>query len=147
MVEFKPALPYDPAVLSQALGMRDAVKAWLKNIDEFAYREAEAGRCPPGYKLVDKRASRTWGSVGEVAGLLADTGLTEAQIYEPRDVRSPAQIEALFPKKTLPADVAALVKKESSGHTLVHESDSRPPAKSAAASEFSPVAPPEKEIA
>jgi hypothetical protein len=139
LVEFSPALPYDPAKLAAALGMRDAVKAWLKGVDEFAYREAEAGRCPPGYKLVAKRATRSWSSEGQVAEVLEDVGLTAAQIYEPRDVRSPAQIEALFPKKKLPPAVAELVKSESSGHTLVHESDPRPAARCSAAEEFSPV--------
>jgi uncharacterized protein DUF2800 len=147
MVEFKPALPYDPAKLAAALGMRDAVKAWLKNIDEFAYREAEAGRCPPGYKLVAKRATRSWESDGRASELLSDLGLTDAQIYEPRAVRSPAQIEALFPRKALPADVTAIVRKESSGHTLVPESDARPAAKPAAVTEFTPVPQTERKAA
>ena len=142
---FSAALPYDPAKLSAALGLRDSVKAWLKNIDEFAYREAEAGRCPPGYKLVAKRATRSWSSEGNAAELLADIGLTDAQIYEPRSVRSPAQVEAVIGKKKVPPELAALVKSESSGHTLVPESDGRQPVRAGAESVFSVVQPFEKE--
>lgn len=136
---FKPALAYDPAQLAKALDARDAVKAWITNLDQFAYREAEAGRCPPGYKLVAKRAVRSWASEGGAAELLADLGVADAAIYEPREVKSPAKVEALFPKKRVPDALAALIKSESSGHTLVHESDPRPAAASAAALDFKPV--------
>lgn len=140
-LEFTPALPYDPKALSAALDKRDVVKAWLKNLDEFAYREAEAGRVPPGYKLVDKRATRDWRSEGDAALKLQDiAGLTEQQLYEPRSIKSPAQIElVLGGAKKAPAWFAPLVKKESSGKTLVHESDARPATKPTAALEFSPV--------
>lgn len=140
MVEFKPALPYDPVALAAALDKRDAVKAWLKNIDEFAYREAEAGRTPPGYKLVAKRAVRSWRSEGDTQEFLADAGLTSAQMYEAPALKSPAQIEAVFGKKNVPAALDGLILKESSGHTLVRASDPRPAALPSAASEFSPVA-------
>lgn len=139
LVEFKPALPYDAQKLSEALDMRDAVKAWLKGLDEFAYREAEAGRCPPRYKLVDKRAARSWKSEGDAAEFVIDCGLTEAQVYEPRSLKSPAQIEAAFGKGDVPAALAGLIASKSSGKTLVHESDARPVTKPSAASEFSPV--------
>lgn len=139
IIEFKPALPYDPAKLSAALDLRDAVKAWLKNIDEFAYREAEAGRAPPDYKLVAKRATRSWRSEGAAAEFVLDTGLDDAAIYEPRALKSPAQIEALYGKKNVPAALDGLIVKESSGHTLVHEYDPRPAALSAASQDFLPV--------
>lgn len=139
-IEFSPAVAYDPDRLKIALDSRDAVKAWLKAVDEFAYAEAEAGRTPPGYKLVAKRASRQWRSEADVAKYLQDSGFTASQIYE-RKLKSPAQVEKLYPKKKdVPDSLGALIESVSSGHTLVPESDKRAPTKSNAADDFLPVA-------
>ncbi|MES2348461.1 MAG: DUF2800 domain-containing protein [Pseudomonadota bacterium] len=137
-LEFSPTLPYDPVVLRRALDSREVVKAWLKALDEFAYREAEAGRCPPGYKLVAKRATRKWKDDAATVDWLQDAGFTASQIYE-RTLKSPPQIEALFPKKSIPEALPGLYESVSSGHTLAPESDKRPAAKSNAADDFSPV--------
>lgn len=139
--EFSAARAYDPERLREALDARDAVRAWLKALDEFAYREAEAGRCPPGYKLVDKRATRKWSSEGQAAEVLTADGFAPDQIYEPRALRSPAQIEAVVGKKKFAVHegLQALVSKASSGKALVPESDARAPAIASAAQDFSPV--------
>lgn len=57
---FDPVLSYDPQKLSDTLSKLDQVEAWCKSVRSFAYSEAEAGRVPPGFKLVDKRANRKW---------------------------------------------------------------------------------------
>lgn len=131
-VEFSPALSYDPEKLKLALDSREIVKAWLKAVDEFAYAEAEAGRTPPGYKLVAKRANRKWRSEGEVITFLQDAGVKPDVMYEPRALKSPAQIEKIVDKKVLAEFTVA----ESSGHTLVPESDKRPAVKLSAVEEF-----------
>jgi len=139
-LEFSPAVAYDPDRLKLALDSREAVKAWLKAVDEFAYHEAEAGRCPTGYKLVAKRPTRKWKAEGDTAEYLQDAGFTASQIYD-RKLKSPAQVEALYPKKKdVPEALAALIESVSSRHTLVPDSDKRAPAKPNAADEFSPVA-------
>lgn len=137
-LEFSAALPYDPATLRTALDSRDILKAWLKALDEFAYREAEAGRCPPDYKLVAKRATRKWKNEAAAIEFLQDAGFTPSQIYE-RSLKSPPQIETLFPKKAIPETLPTLYESISSGHTLVHVSDKRPAVKPNAAEEFQPV--------
>lgn len=136
--EFSAARPYDPERLRAALDARDAIRAWLKGLDEFAYREAEAGRCPPGYKLVDKRATRKWVSEGAAAEFMLDVGMTESQIYEPRSLKSPAQIETIYGKKAFTGldGVQLLIEKKSSGKALVPESDARAPAIPSAAQDF-----------
>lgn len=131
-MEFGPAAPYDPAKLKLALDSREIVKAWLKALDEFAYAEAEAGRTPLGYKLVAKRATRKWRSEGEVITFLQDAGIKDDVMFEPRSLKSPAQLEKAVDKKVLAEFTVA----ESSGHTLVPESDKRPPVKLSAADEF-----------
>lgn len=152
-MEFSPVVPYDPEQLRKALDSREIVKAWLKELDEFAYREAEAGRCPPGYKLVAKRPTRKWRDEGAAVDLLQNTfGAKElAEMYEPVSLRSPAQLEghlaamaAFAPevkakgkRKDAAKDfLAEYVVAESSGHTLAPDSDSRAPVNAGAAADF-----------
>lgn len=153
VMEFSPALSYDPEKLRKALDSREVVKAWLKALDEFAYAEAEAGRCPPGYKLVAKRATRKWRDEGETVDVLQNTfGHDEvANMFKPRELRSPAQLEqhlvaleSFMPELKTKAKRAAAAKEllddfivaESSGHTLAPETDKRPPVKPEALAEF-----------
>jgi len=118
---FTPALAYDPEELRRCLDARETVKAWLKNLDEFAYAEAEAGRCPPGYKLVDKQGRRKWREGAEDELILAAKG---DDWFEPRQIKSPAQLEKV--KTAGKALVAQYTITESSGHVLVPEDDKRP---------------------
>ena len=124
---------YDPAMLAKALDNVPFVEAWLKNVREFAYREAEAGRCPPGWKLVAKRARRHWKDEAQVIEALQDMGVTDDVLYEPRDLKSPAQIEASGVSKKF---VAMFTNSISSGHTLAPEGDERAPVKSSAVADF-----------
>ena len=131
-IEFGPKLPYDPKVLKRALDARDAIKAWLKGLDEFAYAEAEAGRCSPGYKLVAKRPTRKWRDDVEVVEHLRDLGLSTDVIFAPLKPKPPAQLEKLVDKKA----IESFIVKVSSGHVLAPESDKRPPVRPAAKDEF-----------
>lgn len=115
---FTPMQSYDPAELARCLDARETVKAWLKNLDEFAYAEAEAGRCPPGYKLVEKVARRKWPDVSQM-----DMPVP-VNWYERAELKSPAKLEKMGPDaKKFVAENAI---KESSGHVLVPEDDKRP---------------------
>lgn len=119
---FAPGLPYDPAELTRALDSRDVVKAWLKNLDEFAYAEAESGRyVGHGYKIVEKRATRKFRSDGEVIERCQEKGFKPEDYYD-RSLKSPAQLEKVVGKKVLDD----LIVSESSGHVLVPDSDKRP---------------------
>jgi hypothetical protein len=155
-MEFSPVLSYDPGMLRKALDSRDVIKSWLKNLDEFAYREAEAGRCPPGYKLVPKRATRKWADEGAVVDTLQNTfgDALMAEMYEPVSLRTPAQLEAQIAsmsdfqpeikakgkrKDAAKEFLAEFVIAESSGHNLAPESDSRAPVSIGAKADFTPV--------
>lgn len=140
-LEFSPVLSYDPEQLRKALDMRDAVKAWIKGLDEFAYAEAEAGRCPPGYKLVEKRATRKWvneSDAEDAIALLPGNGadLPFDDIFEPRVLKSPAVIEKLIGKADFKKHISQYCESKSSGHTLVAESDKRQSLPTGAAADF-----------
>lgn len=112
---------YDPAELADTLDKLPILEAWIKNVREFAYAEAEKGHAIPNYKLVEKRPSRKWRDEQEAADALDMLGV---ECFE-KKLMTPAAVE-----KTLPKDRKNLLEqltiKESSGHTLVHESDKRP---------------------
>lgn len=128
---------YDPVQLAKALEDIPLLEARIKNLREFAYAEAEAGRFTGhGWKIVAKRPTRKWRSDGEVAEALQDIGVPDDTIYEPRNVRSPKQLEDRGISKQY---VARFTKSESSGHSLVPESDARPAVRAAPQQVFSPV--------
>ena len=134
---FAPGLPYDPKALAETLDFLPILEGWIKNTREFAYGEAEQGRDVPGWKLVEKRATRKWLEQEDIAGRLELAGIAMGDCYESKLI-SPAAAEKLLPKDQRGL-LDELTVKESSGHTLVHESDKRPAVKLDAASAFSSV--------
>lgn len=120
---FAKGQPYDPKALAETLEFLPILEGWIKNTREFAYDEAERGHAIPNWKLVEKRAMRKWRDEKRAEEwLMANGGLLPDEMYDQK-IKSVAQIEKIFGKGELPEE---LVAKESSGHTLVHESDKRP---------------------
>lgn len=128
-VVFAPALPYVPEELTLWLDRLPILEAQIAAVREFAYNEAEAGRTPPSYKLVEKQAREKWRPDMDPKKLQKKFGLLAVDMYEEQPLKSPAQIRKLVPGKNdkeRAANLAAFTVKESSGHTLVHEGDRRP---------------------
>lgn len=123
--QFAPEFSYDPAKLAEALNNLEVIENWCKSVREFAYREAEHGRIPPGFKMVAKRSSRKWAQAWEPDKLAREFGLKPPDVVDVK-VKSPAQLEKLIPK-TLRTRLDGFVVQESSGNTLVPASDPRPP--------------------
>lgn len=132
--EFHIGRAYDPQKLANALEKLPLLKAWIKNLEEFALDEATSGKIPPGFKLVDKRATRKWLNEKEAEEAL--NMLEIDGIYNAPTLRTVAQIEKLIPKENRTM-LETLVVKESSGKTLAPISDSRPAAQSKALDDFS----------
>lgn len=133
--EFGNDQPYSPAELSEALEKIPLVEAWVKAVREFAYAEAERGFCPPGWKLVEKRATRKWVNEDEVAAVLNRWGFADDVIYAPAKLKSPAQLEKALGKQEM--DMSGFVVAESSGHTLVPATDRRQAVASGPMADFS----------
>jgi len=135
--EFSPSFSYSPEKLAQVLAWVPTLKDWINNVMEFAYNEANAGRVPPGWKLVAKRATRKWKDEASATKVLIDDfNLNDNQIFK-RSLVSVAQAEKLLPKD-LKEKLSDLVVSESSGTTLVPDSDKRP-ARTQAEIDFTPV--------
>jgi len=126
---FTPALSYDPQKLSDTLHALPQIESWIKSVREFAYNEANKGKCPPGWKLVAKRAMRRW--MGEVTPELLNKnfGISVHQLVTEPELKSPAQVEK-FCTKEQKTKLAKYMISESSGTTLVEEADGRPPVSS-----------------
>lgn len=136
--DFNDITTFDPAKLASALAAIPLVKERIKAIEEFAYAHATAGGVVPGYKLVDKRATRKWKSEGDVIEWAQKNALDP---FEKPDVLSPAQMEkrmvaAGTPKKKATEAVDQFTEKVSSGTALVPESDERPAAKLISVDDF-----------
>jgi hypothetical protein len=114
---------YNPQKLSATLDLIPQIESWCKGVREFAYQEAESGRTPPGYKLVEKRASRKWPENFEPEQLAFELGLEPDDFFE-RKIKSIPQIEKLIGKAQKPL-LEKFTVRESSGKNLVPESDSR----------------------
>ena len=110
--------------LSRALGMLPVIKAWVKAVDQQAYRFAMSGRGLAGYKLVEKRAVRRWINEEDAAKVFRKGGLKDFDIYETRKMKSPAQIEKIISRDERKA-IESLISKSSSGLALVPVSDKR----------------------
>jgi hypothetical protein len=112
---------YSLEQIAEFLAKAPLVEARISALREFAYNRACAGEKIPGFKLVDKRATRKWTNEKEVENRIGPRALN------PPEVRSPAQLEKVLGKKKFATLLGDVVEKQSSGHTLVPESDNRPP--------------------
>lgn len=124
--EFAAAKAYEPKKLSEVLSMLPTLKAWIKGVEEFAHNEAGHGRIPPGFKLVEKRSTRDWQNEKEVAIHCMTLGMPPEQYREEPRLLSVAQLEKVVGKKEFAKEFSSFVVKQSSGTTLVPESDNRP---------------------
>lgn len=141
VLQDKPAPPeatlLTPEQLADFLPKFDAVEAWMKGVREHAYNLLMKGTPVPGYKLVDKRATRKWADENEVEKWILAAGHNPGKLHE-TSLLSPAKAEKVLGKKNpIPAD---LISKVSSGYTMTEASDNRPAANIiAAANEFAVV--------
>ena len=122
---------YSKEQIAEFLEKAPLVEARVSAIREFAYAALCRGEDIPGWKLVDKRATRKWKD--EDAILAA--GVSPELLTKP-ELRSPAQVEKILGKKKFEKEFGGVVVKQSSGHTLAPVSDPRPPAQVALISDF-----------
>lgn len=123
-----------PERLAYLLTIIPQIEDWCSGVNKFAHQQAALGNIPPGFKLVDKVARRKWTAdmtpdfLWQHFRLDGDKALTTK-------IKSPAQIEKLVPKeKKLLLD--QYVVQQSSGKTLVPDSDKRPAQQGAIESMF-----------
>jgi hypothetical protein len=141
-VEFGEIVPdiIDPRTMSietvaNLLSKADQIEDWIRSLRSHVLSELEAGNHVPGFKLVNKRASRVWNDQAKLIEWAESRGIHEDELFD-KKVKSPAQLEKVVGKKNLPTEFVSSV---SSGVTLARADDKRPAAIVNAAQEFAAV--------
>lgn len=114
------ALPVEQ--IAHYLEQAPLIEGFIKDLQQLAHGLLEEGQKVPGWKLVNKRATRQWTNEDKAVAFLTSAGV-EAWA-EPKPL-SPAQAEKVLKKAKieLPADLVVAV---STGSTLAPENDPRP---------------------
>jgi|TARA_R110000796_G_scaffold177039_4_gene293926 hypothetical protein len=101
------------------------VEAWVKATKEALYMQLTTGINIPGWKVVEKKATRKWAKPA-----LAEKALVEVlgESAFKKELLTVAQMEKKLKSKGKLYPVETLVERKSSGTTLAPESDSRPEA-------------------
>lgn len=110
--------------LAKCLEMADRAKEWADEIYAVALRELENGAQVPGFKLVQKRASRKWIDEDEVIAACRTSKVKVDDMYN-KTLKSPAQMEKSA-KNVFAKKLHKMVHSISSGVTIAPESDKRP---------------------
>ena len=114
----------DAPKISVYLKNADMLEDWIKDLRALALQMLESGAKLPEYKLVAKRAIRSWTDEEKAKVALFAYGLTESEVME-SSVVSPAKAEKALKKRKLglPEDLVVAI---SSGNTLASADDPRP---------------------
>ena len=117
----------DLPALGRYLQNAELLEGWIEDLRKLAHQMLESGKPVPGYKLVNKRATRQWVDEKKALATLHDMGLTREELFKPEELVSPAQVEKVLKKRkmALPDELVVAV---SSGTTMAPESDPRPAA-------------------
>jgi hypothetical protein len=116
------ALPTDQ--IGAYLKTADQLEGWIADLRALAFSMLESGAAVPGYKLVAKRATRSWVSEEAAKALLLEH-LPESELMETK-MCSPAVVEKKLKKLKLALPEGSTVA-ISSGNTLADVDDPRPP--------------------
>lgn len=110
--------PLSDEQLGEWLQKRDALRHFLKGLDDEAYHRLTHGNKVPGYKLVPKQSKRVWtdGAEKEIKAQFGKQGFNIAP-------KTPAQLEKMKGGEEL---VKRLAYKPETGLTLAPASDNRP---------------------
>jgi hypothetical protein len=102
----------------------DLLEAWIKDLRTLAEEMMKKGKPVTGWKVVPKRATRSWVDEQSTIDALRSQGLDSID-YMKQELLSPAQMEKVLKKSklTLPPELVVAV---SSGTTIAPESDPRP---------------------
>jgi hypothetical protein len=136
-----PAQPYCPTARTHAVASKmldsashnelvagmaevEAVEAWCASIKEEAYLQMTKGVPVPGWKIVEKQASRKWIDEDGAIAALAKKRVPK-KLYSPARILTAPQTLAMLQKNKINLDLSPFIKSTSSGTTLAPDSDKR----------------------
>ena len=146
-------VPKDMGVeqIAQLLRGLDVLTAWATQVREFAFGLLQSGVAVPGFKLVDKQGRRKWiDNEAEIAAYLEMVYGVEGDDIYPRSLVTITEAERLIKAKIPAADKAGrkaalddlslrFTLKDSSGVTMVPDTDRRDAVTAGPAADFAGV--------
>jgi hypothetical protein len=95
-LEFKDPPLLDSDEVSLVLSRAQDLRTWANDVEEYALTQAvDANIIPPGYKLSTTSTHRKINDQEMAAIVLVDKGISEAQIWEPRKLKSISALEKI----------------------------------------------------
>lgn len=119
----KPPLLSDEEI-GEVLRRADELQHWVKDVGDYAFEQALAGKQYNGWKLVEGRSVRKYADDLKVAEALKAAGYDEAMLYE-RKLYGISTMEKIVGKKRLTETLGDLIIKPAGQPVLVPESDKR----------------------
>lgn len=110
--------------LSEVLNIGEHLASWLKDVQDFALKEALAGKAVTGYKLVEGRSTRKYADEEKVVEALKEAGYDEDDLYE-KKIKGVTAMQKITGKKAFDEILGGLVVRPDGKPTLVPESDKR----------------------
>lgn len=122
----------DPALLSldevgPILSIAEHLAKWAKDVQEYAFKQAAAGKQVPGWKLVSGRSDRTITDKPLALDTLKRYGLDEGNYQKPPTLMGIGDLEKNVGKKLLQELIGGLIVKPPGKPVLVVETDKREP--------------------
>ena len=90
--------PKDAATLGDAMAMVKDIEDWVREVKKQTHEQLEIGVDIPGWKLVDKRATRKWSDEELVTGLFKKSRKLKQSDFLQTKLISPTQFEKLAKK-------------------------------------------------
>ncbi|MEF3312347.1 DUF2800 domain-containing protein [Paenibacillus sp. GYB004] len=125
----------DPALLSleevgSILYVAEKLAAWAKDIGEYAFEQAKAGKRIPSWKLVEGRSNRAITDKGAAWKVLENAEingekLDKDKFLKPQELLGIGELEKRIGKKELTGLIGDLIVKPAGKPTLVPETDPR----------------------
>jgi hypothetical protein len=122
--EFRNADLLGDEAISDILSRADLFTSWINAVEDFAFKQALAGKKWPGYKLVEGRSNRMYSDQDKVVEKLKAAGIDESVLYT-RSLLGITAMEKAVTKKVFGAVLEGLIIKPQGKPTLVPENDSR----------------------
>ena len=121
-LEFKEAPLLEDEEVSQVLEKAQQLRTWVNDVEAYTLEKAiNENVIPLGYKLATTKTHRKIGDHALAAHVLVEKGFKEDQIYEPKSLKSIAQLEKLGVKGQVSSILGDLIVRPEGSPKLVRD--------------------------
>lgn len=124
--EFKEPALLTNEEIGSILFVAEQLKAWAKDVEEYAHGQALKGESIPQWKLVEGRSNRAITDKNAAMKIFEENGLDTNKYLKPQELLGISALEKNIGKKEFHSLLGDLVIKPDGKPTLVPETDKRP---------------------